>query len=36
MASFDSVLVRYGEIALKDPWTRKSWERTPPPTSSTT
>lgn len=28
MASFDSVLVRYGEIALKDPWTRKSWERT--------
>jgi len=26
--SFDSVLVRYGEIALKDPWTRKSWERT--------
>ena len=28
MTSFDSVLVRYGEIALKDPWTRKSWERT--------
>jgi len=28
MPSFDSVLVRYGEIALKDPWTRKSWERT--------
>jgi thiamine biosynthesis protein ThiI len=28
MASSDSVLVRYGEIALKDPWTRKSWERT--------
>lgn len=28
MLSFDSVLVRYGEIALKDPWTRKSWERT--------
>jgi thiamine biosynthesis protein ThiI len=27
MTSFDSVLVRYGEIALKDPWTRKSWER---------
>ena len=28
MTSSDSVLVRYGEIALKDPWTRKSWERT--------
>jgi len=27
MTSFDSVLVRYGEIALKDAWTRKSWER---------
>lgn len=27
MTSFDSVLVRYGEISLKDPWTRKSWER---------
>lgn len=27
MISFDSVLVRYGEIALKDAWTRKSWER---------
>jgi len=25
--SFDSVLVRYGEIALKDAWTRNSWER---------
>ncbi len=28
MPSPDSVLVRYGEIALKDAWTRKSWERT--------
>ena len=28
LPSFDSVLVRYGEIALKDPWTRRSWERT--------
>lgn len=27
MPSPDSVLVRYGEIALKDAWTRKSWER---------
>jgi len=27
MTSFDLVLVRYGEIALKDAWTRKSWER---------
>jgi len=27
MPSFDSVLVRYGEIALKDSWTRRAWER---------
>jgi len=27
MYSFDSVLVRYGEIALKDSWTRRAWER---------
>jgi len=27
MSPFDSVLVRYGEVALKDAWTRKSWER---------
>ena len=27
MISQDVVLVRYGEIALKDSWTRQSWER---------
>ncbi|MHC1631011.1 MAG: tRNA uracil 4-sulfurtransferase ThiI [Methanotrichaceae archaeon] len=27
MVILDSVLVRYGEIALKDPWTRNNWER---------
>lgn len=27
MISQDVVLVRYGEIALKDRWTRQSWER---------
>ena len=27
MISQDVVLVRYGEITLKDSWTRQSWER---------
>ncbi|MDD1722870.1 MAG: tRNA 4-thiouridine(8) synthase ThiI, partial [Methanothrix sp.] len=27
MISQDVVLVRYGEITLKDSWTRNSWER---------
>lgn len=27
MVAPDSILVRYGEIALKDPWTRRNWER---------
>ena len=27
MISQDVVLVRYGEITLKDSWTRQNWER---------